>query len=71
MTLAEQPNYFEGSIRDLQGDAVIISRLREIGFIRGEKVRIAGRALFGEPILVEIRGTTVALRKEEAQCIHL
>jgi ferrous iron transport protein A len=70
-TLQELPNLVEGLIVSLAGDAIVVSRLRELGFIRGERVRIAGRAPFGEPILVEIRGATVALRKSEAACVHL
>lgn len=58
-------------ILDLKGDSVIVSRLREIGFVRGEEVQVRGRALFGEPILVEIRGAIVALRKTEATCVRL
>ncbi|HVK61769.1 MAG TPA: FeoA domain-containing protein [Bdellovibrionales bacterium] len=59
------------SISELAGDAVLVSRLREIGFNRGELVQVTGRAPFGEPLLVEIRGATVALRKEEARCVIL
>lgn len=69
MTLNELPVEKEANVRELQGDAVVTARLRELGFIRGEPVKISGRAPFGEPILVEIRGTTVALRKSEAQCV--
>ena len=58
-------------IRDLQGDSVVVSRLREIGFVRGEEVVAVGRAPFGEPILVEIRGAVIALRKGEAACVKL
>jgi ferrous iron transport protein A len=71
MTLTELAIEGEGNISKLEGDAVVVARLRELGFITGELVRVAGRAPFGEPILVEIRGATIALRKAEATCIHL
>lgn len=58
-------------ILDLKGDSVIVSRLREIGFVRGEEVQIRGRMPFGEPLLVEIRGAVVALRKSEAACVRV
>lgn len=67
--LAEVPDEFLGSILTLRGDLLILARLRELGFITGEMVAVVGRAPFGEPILVEIRGATVALRKSEAECI--
>lgn len=59
------------TVVSLQGDPIVVARLRELGFIRGEIVTIAGRAPFGEPILVEIRGATVALRKSEAACVQV
>lgn len=71
MTLAESPIDTTAQINAIEGDAVVVSRLREIGFIRGETVQVRGRAPFGEPIIVEIRGAVVALRKEEAACVKL
>ena len=71
MTLAELPLLAESPITGLEGDPVVVMRLRELGFIRGELVRLSGRAPFGEPLLIEIRGTTVALRKREAECVLL
>lgn len=71
LNLAELPLQAESPITSLVGDAVMVSRLRELGFIRGELVRVVGRALFGEPILVELRGATVALRKREAECVRI
>lgn len=62
---------FQGTISDLTGEELLVSRLQELGFIRGEQVVVRGRAPFGEPLLVEVRGTTIALRKREAQCIQL
>ncbi|RYZ66222.1 MAG: hypothetical protein EOP05_19440 [Proteobacteria bacterium] len=70
-TLATSPLNTTARITDLKGDKVIVSRLREIGFVRGEEVQVRGRAPFGEPILVEIRGAVVALRKTEALCVQL
>ena len=70
-TLNEVPLNFEGKIVSLSGDDLLVSRLQELGFIRGEQVKVRGRAPFGEPLLVEVRGTTIALRKREAQCIQL
>lgn len=70
-TLVEAPVKFEGTISNLVGEDLLVSRLQELGFIRGEQVKIRGRAPFGEPLLVEVRGTTIALRKREAQCIQI
>lgn len=69
--LTEVPLNFEGTIRELQGEELLTSRLQELGFIRGERIKLRGKAPFGEPLLVEVRGSTIALRKREAQCIQL
>ncbi len=71
MTLAQTPPNRVARITGLEGDAVLVARLREIGFIRGEEVRVRGRAPFGDPLIVEIRGTVIALRWEEAACIKI
>jgi Fe2+ transport system protein FeoA len=70
-TLKDIPVSQSATIRDLAGDQVVVARLREIGFVRGEEVVVTGHAPFGEPILVEVRGAIVALRKEEAECVKI
>lgn len=70
-TLADLPPETTKTIANLSGNAVLVARLRELGFIVGADVKVVGRAPFGEPVLVEIRGSTVALRKAEARCVHL
>lgn len=74
MTLVNLANLTVGSERkivSLQGDPILVSRLRELGFIRGESIRVVGRAPFGDPLVVEVGGATIALRKEEAECVRL
>ena len=47
-------------------------RLAEIGFIPGERVMITARGLpGGDPLAVRVGGSTFALRRAEAECIHL
>lgn len=62
---------FSGEIRALAGPSLLTERLRELGFLSGEIVRVVGRAPFGEPLLVEVRGATVALRRAEAACLKV
>lgn len=54
----------------LRGQAIvdpISRRLRELGFVAGEAVRILARGPFGaEPLLVQIGYTRFALRRSEA-----
>ena len=69
MRLSEQKIGFKGEVKSLEGDALFLSRLRELGFIRGERIELVGRAPFGDPFLVQAGNATVALRREEAACI--
>ncbi|MCB9084446.1 MAG: ferrous iron transport protein A [Bdellovibrionaceae bacterium] len=70
-SLVNQKIGFEGTIRGLSGDETVVGRLRELGFVSGHRVVVKGRSPFGDPIVVEVNGTTVALRRGEAQCIQL
>jgi ferrous iron transport protein A len=71
MNLTDKKINFEGTIKDLVGDEIFTKRLLELGFIRGERVLLRGIAPFGEPYMIEIRGSVVALRKREAECIQV
>ncbi len=69
--LVEKSVYFEGQVKELVGSPEISGRLRELGFTTGEHIRIVGVAPFGEPLMIEVRGAIVALRKSEAACIRI
>ena len=69
--LAQMNKGFCGVIHALNGPSFYVERLRELGFIAGEKICVLGRAPFGEPLFIEIRGATIALRRAEASCILL
>jgi len=57
-------------IQEIQGEESIVQRLYELGFIKGRLFEILHKTPFNGPFVVEIQGTTVALRKEEIQCIQ-
>ncbi len=67
-----QLNKGEWAIIDsLRGDDLLTLRLKESGFTPGSKITMVRKTPFGDPILYEIRGTQIALRKKEAECITL
>lgn len=70
-SLADERVGFDGVIAALVGPTLLTERLRELGFVPGEPVRIVGCAPFGEPLLVVARGATIALRKSEAACLKV
>jgi len=45
------------------------ARLRELGFLDGEEVRVLATGLSGGPLAVRIGETTFALRRREAECV--
>lgn len=59
------------TISRLLGPEALTLRLTEFGFTPGESIRVIGKALFGSPLYVEVRGAVMALRREEAQCLQV
>lgn len=45
--------------------------LEELGFIPGTPVTLSSKTLFSGPMAFELRGSTIALRKNEAKAILL
>jgi len=71
LPLSKQKSGKEYTIGDIVGDPFCASRLQELGFVKGEKLFFKSRIIFGEPLIVEVRGTQIALRQSEADCIHV
>lgn len=46
-------------------------RLLELGFTPGQLVTVIAKSPFNDPVAVCVRGTVIALRKQEAECIHI
>lgn len=60
------------AVEDAHGSDAIARRLRELGFVNGDPVRVVARGpLGGDPLLVQIGYTRFALRKSEASRVHL
>lgn len=60
------------NVEDAHPADVIARRLRELGFVHGEPVRVVARGpLGGDPLLVQIGYTRFALRKSEASRVQL
>lgn len=60
----------EGIIVKVAGEVTAIKqRLLDMGFVRGAKVSVLRVAPLGDPIEVRIKGSCVALRKNEAYSI--
>lgn len=71
MTLSELPLHTSAvveSVQDLHANDAIARRLRELGFVKGEEVRLVAKGPVGrEPLLVQVGFTRFALRISEAK----
>lgn len=60
------------NVRDLHANDAIARRLRELGFVNGEEVRMVARGpMGGEPLLIQVGFTRFALRRSEASRVQL
>lgn len=75
MTLSDLPlqtNAVVETVHDTQANDTIARRLRELGFVKGESVRLVARGpVGGEPLLVQVGFTRFALRRSEAARVQL
>jgi ferrous iron transport protein A len=72
MRTAAELNFKEsGIISEIDNSHPSSKRLIEHGFTPGQKIELVNKSLFNDPIAVSIRGTLIALRKSEANCIKL
>jgi ferrous iron transport protein A len=46
-------------------------KLMEMGFTPGQEITLIAKSVFNCPVAVAVRGTIIALRLHEAQCIHI
>jgi len=55
-----------------EADALLATRLNDLGFVPGESVQLLGRGPFGrEPLLVRLGHTRFALLLREAACVQV
>ena len=46
-------------------------RILEVGFTPGQEIELINTSAFNDPMAFSIRGTLIAIRKQEAGCIIL
>ena len=70
MRLSDLPNGAPAvvdRVDDAHADDLIAQRLRDLGFVEGEPVRVVARGPLGaDPLLIQIGSTRFALRRTEA-----
>jgi len=59
-------------VDDVDADDLIAQRLRDLGFVPGEPVRVVAHGPWrADPILVQVGFTRFALRRREADRVHV
>jgi ferrous iron transport protein A len=72
MKRASQLNFGEkGIIADIDPSHPSCFRILEVGFTPGQEIELVNSSIFNDPIAFSIRGTFIAIRKNEADCIIL
>ena len=75
VTLSELPLHASARVEDVQDlhpNDNIARRLRELGFVSGEEVRLVARGpLGGDPLLYQVGFTRFALRRAEAARVRV
>ena len=69
-SLAKQEIGFKVQIKNILKSSVS-NKLVELGFISGQTIEVVFTAPFGDPIAVELNGSLISLRLEEAATIEV
>lgn len=59
------------TIEGLLGDSKLNKRLSALGLIKGTEIELRRIAPLGDPIIINLRGFDLAIRKKDAKNIHL
>jgi len=71
MTLADLNNNQEAVIVKVRGRGAFRKRITEMGFIKGEKVKVVKNAPLKDPIEYQIMGYHISLRRSEAELVEI
>lgn len=56
-------------INDIDSSNPSFRRLLEVGFTPGQEIELVNTSAFSDPMAFAVRGTLIAIRKNEAECI--
>lgn len=72
MKTASELNFGEiGIISDVDSSHPSYQRILEIGFTPGQEIELMNSSFFNDPLAFAVRGTLIAIRRHEADCIIL
>ncbi len=68
---ADLKNGEKGIIVSVDENHPSARRILEVGFTPGQEIELITKSIFSDPIAYAVRGTLIAIRKNEAECIKL
>ncbi len=72
MKTASQLKYGEKvKINEIDSKHPSSRRIIEIGFTPGQEIELVNKSVFNDPLAFSVRGTVIAIRKNEADCIKI
>lgn len=71
LTIEDLPVAAAARVEDVIGEDRVAIRLLEMGLTPGTLVRLLGRAPFGDPLEIEVRGYRLSIRRAEAARVKL
>jgi len=71
MTLAELEKGESRTVLSVRGESLVTRRLMEMGVVPGVAIRMVKSAPFGDPLEINVRGYSLALRRNEAESVEL
>ena len=60
-----------GVVESLAPDDAVTQRLRDLGFVTGTRIAVLRTAPLGDPVLYELRGYELSLRRSEASRVRV
>ncbi len=72
MKTASELNFGEKvTISDIDSSHPSYKRILEIGFTPGKEIELVNKSIFNDPVAFSVRGSLIAIRKSEADCIKV
>lgn len=71
MSILDLKPGMKGEINYIMADSKLTKRLLALGFIEGTEVSYKATAPFGDPIILNLRGFDIAIRKKDAKHIYI
>ena len=71
LSLAELPPGHSAVVEEVDTSTAIGRRLQDLGFVKRTRVTAVRQAPLGDPVLYELRGTRLCLRRSEARLVRV